>query len=280
MNILSLTSHVCYGHVGAQASVLPLQRLGHEVWLAPTVLLSNHPGYDGYGGGPVKRIRFNDLVDSMIIRGFVADCDALHTGYLGQGGVEHAALRALAQIRRKDGDGLYLCDPVMGDHGRLYVSDEVVAALRDVLVPAADIVTPNRYELELLTGRTLSDLASVLAACRALQDKGPRRVVCTTAMQDAETLTLLAVDGTDSFVVRLPYIAGAPFGTGDAFAGILLGRVLNGEVFSKAVTHAAASVHGMIRASKAAGAAELAVVAAQDEITAPTTTLVAEFLSG
>lgn len=279
MQVLSFTSHVCYGHVGGQASVLPLQRLGHEVWHVPTVLFSNHPGHNGYGGGPVKLIRVDDLTDGLITRGFVDACDALHTGYLGQGGVEAAVLRALARMRRRDGT-LYLCDPVLGDHGRLYVGDAVVQAVRDALLPAADIITPNRFELEVLSGQSLDDAAAVLAACRLLQARGPARVVCTTAAQADGELTLLGLDGADAFAVRAPYIDGAPYGTGDAFAGIVLGRLLNGDGFAAAVANAAAAVCGMIRASKAAGLDELAVVAAQDEVTAPTVTLVAEAIAG
>lgn len=280
MNVLSLTSHVCYGHVGGQASVLPLQRLGHEVWHVPTVLFSNHPGYGVYGGGPVKQIRFDDLVDSMIAREFAGSCHALHTGYLGQAGITAAILRALQEIRRRPGGGIYLCDPVMGDNGRLYVEDSIVDAMRDTLVPAADVVTPNRFELSVLTGQDTADLPSVLTACRALQAVGPRRVVCTTAGQDDNELTLLAVDDDDAFIVRLPYVADAPFGTGDAFSGLLLGRLLNGERFDTAVSAATASVHGLIRATKAAGQSELAVVAAQEEIVAPALSVAAEPYGG
>jgi pyridoxine kinase len=267
--VISLTSHVSYGHVGGQAAILPLQRLGCEVWHVPTVLFSNHPGHNGYGGGPVKLVRFDDLVDSVLVRGFADNCAAMHSGYMGQGGTEAAALRCRERIKQHRSDAVYLCDPVMGDHGRLYVADEVVTALREQLVPASDIVTPNRFELELLIGRQLGGLKDVAAACDELRQRGPSAVVCTTAEETTDNLTLLVNQADGTHVIDIPYLAGAPFGTGDAFAAVLLGRLLEGWNLVEAACLAAASVYGLIRRSLDNHSAELALVAGQDEIVAP-----------
>ena len=275
-SVLSVTSHVCYGHVGAQASVLALQRLGHEVWHLPTVILSNHPGHGGFGGGPVKLARLEDLAVNLVGRGLVDDCAAVHSGYLGQGAAAATVLRLLDQLRGRGGGALYLCDPVMGDGERVYVGEDVVTAIRDLLLPLADVATPNRLELELLTGEPVRDAGEALAACRTLQARGPARVVCTSAEIADGTLVLVGLDGAEGFRLQLPYLDGAPFGTGDAFAAILLGRLLQGLALRPAVELAAAAVQGLIRASLESGASELAVVAGQDEITQPSRRFPAE----
>jgi len=273
MQVLSINSHVCYGHVGAQASLLPLQRLGHDVHHVPTVLLSNHPGYGGLGGGPVKLIRFDDLIDNMIARGFVDHCAALHTGYLGQAGTEAGVLRVLARLRAQRPEALYLCDPVIGDNERIYVPAEVATAIRTRLLPVADVVTPNRFELELLTDQTVDSLETAIAACHRLRQLGPDKVVCTGAATVDGSLTMLALDASGVYVVTVPYLAGAPVGTGDAFAATLLARLLLDCPFPDAVALAAATVHGLIRHSLDAGTGELAVVAGQEEIVNPSTRL-------
>jgi len=273
MQVLSINSHVCYGHVGAQAALLPMQRLGVDVHHVPTVLLSNHPGYGGYGGGPVKLVRFDDLVDNLITRGFVDGCSALHSGYLGQGGTEDGVRRALTRLKSHRPDALYLCDPVIGDNDRMYVPDEVATAIRTRLVPVADVVTPNRFELELLSDLTVDGLEAAIAACRRLREAGTARVVCTGAAVADGELAVLALDASGTYVVRVPHLPGAPVGTGDAFAATLLARLLLGRPFPDAVALAAASVHGLIRHSLETNAGELAVVAAQQELVTPSTTL-------
>lgn len=270
MKILSVTSHVCFGHVGAQASVLPLQRLGHDVCLLPTVLLSNHPGYGGFGGGPVKLVRLDDLMQNMIDRGFVDQCAAAHTGYLGQPGTAPIVRQGLDRLRQAVPNAIYLCDPVLGDEGRLYVPEGVVADLRSHLLPVADIVTPNAFELALLSGRPCENLDQALEGCAYLRELGPQSVVCTTAETTAHDLAMAAITPEGRYVARVSRFDTAPHGTGDAFAAILLGRLLNGATFEQALSWAAGAVHGLIAASLDLGDAELALIEAQHEIVAPT----------
>ena len=274
MKILSVTSHVCFGHVGAQASVLPLQRLGHDVCLVPTVLLSNHPGYGGMGGGPVKLIRLDDLMRNLAERGLLAQCGAVHSSYLGQPGTAAILRRSIDDLRGQSPHALYLCDPVFGDNGRLYVAEGVVDDIRSQLLPVADLLTPNVFELAVLSGRDCGSLAQVLAACRALQQAGPDTVVCTSAEVTAEHVAIVAVAAEAAYLVRVPHVEAAPNGTGDAFAAILFGRLLNGSGFERSLAWAASAVHGLIVAS--AGERELAVIEAQHEIVAPTLDVVIE----
>lgn len=276
MKVFSVTSHVCFGHVGAQASVLPLQRLGHDVCLVPTVLLSNHPGYGGLGGGPVKLVRLDDLIENMIHRGLVDQCGAAHTGYLGQPGTAPIIRRALDRLREAVPDAPYLCDPVLGDDGRLYVPEGVVADLRTHLLPVADTITPNAFELSVLSGRPCDDLGQVLEACQVLSDMGPRCVICTSAETSDKEIVIAAITPDGRFLAHVPRLASAPHGTGDAFAAILLGRLLNGVAFEQALSWAAGAVHGLIVASAEHGVAELAIIEAQHEIVAPTLQITVE----
>jgi len=267
-SIFSLTSHVVYGYVGAQAAVPAWHLLGHQVWHLPTVLFSNHPGHGGYGGGPVDLGKQNQLLDGLLERDLLAGCAALHTGYLGQLGSVDVALRAITALP----GALVLCDPVLGDAGGLYVDPELAAGMRDRLLPKADFATPNRFELSWLTGQGIHDLDDAIRAAQALRRRGPKTVVCTGAAQMGAWLHNLAVGPDGIFQVRVPYFAdeaAAPKGTGDAFAAILLGHYLNHGDIATALAWASAALHGLIQASIALQSGELAVVTAQNEITAP-----------
>lgn len=267
-SIFSLTSHVVYGHVGAQAALPAWHLLGHQVWHLPTVLFSNHPGHGGYGGGPVDLALQNRLLDGLEERDLLAGCAALHTGYLGQPGSVDVALRAIAAMP----GALVLCDPVLGDEGGLYVEPELAAGMQERLLPKADLVTPNRFELAWLTGQDIHNLDDAVQAAQSLRRRGPKTVVCTGAAREGDWLCNLAVGPDGIFQVRVPYLAhgaGVPKGTGDAFAAILLGHYLNHRDMAAALAWASAALHGLIQASMAVQSGELAVVAAQNQITAP-----------
>lgn len=285
-SIFSLTSHVVYGHVGGQAAVPAWHLLGHEVWHLPTVMFSNHPGHGGYGGGPVALALQNDLLDGLAARNLLAGCAALHTGYLGQPGSVDVALRAIAAMP----EALVLCDPVLGDTvmgdaglgdaGGLYVAPELAAGMRDRLLPKADIVTPNRFELAWLTGQEIHSLEDAVQAAQSLRRRGPKTVICTGAALAGGWLCNLAVGPDGIFQVQVPYLddraangaangTGVPKGTGDAFAAILLGHYLNHGDMAAALAWASAALHGLIQASIAMQSDELAVIKAQNEITAP-----------
>ena len=207
----------------------------------------------------------NQLLDGLLARNFLADCAAVHTGYLGQVDSIDVALRATDAAR----DSLLLCDPILGDEGKLYVSEDLAAALRQRLLPRADLVTPNRFELAWLSGQEINGLDDAVAAAQGL---GPEIVVCTSAAQAGERLYNLAVTPEGIYQVGVPFFtngAAVPKGTGDAFAAILLGHYLNHRDIAAALAWASAALHGLIQASIARQSNELAVIAAQDQITAP-----------
>ena len=176
-SILSIQSSVAYGHVGNSAATFPLMRMGVEVWPVLTVHFSNHTGY-GSWRGPLLAGRATSPTWSSGIdeRGVLGRCDAVLSGYQGAEDVGLAILDAVALVKSRNPDAVYCCDPVMGDVGRgFFVRPGIPELMRDTVVPAAQIVTPNQFELEFLTGRSTGTMAEVLAAADALRSRGPRR---------------------------------------------------------------------------------------------------------
>ena len=275
MQILAITSHVVYGHVGGQAAILALQRLGHEVWHAPTVLFSNHPGHNGFRGEPVAPALLTALLDGVAERGWLADCAALHIGYLGAPATVDIVLRTIDRARAANPDLLVSCDPILGDAGRIYVADGILEAMRDRLLPQCDIVTPNAFELSLLTGRPADDATAAMAELHA---RGPRIVVCTSAATGDERITMLLHTDDATLAVRAPAFSSAPHGTGDLFAALFLGRYLTSADPAAALAHAAAATHDVIAASYAVGADELLLVDMQDRLIRPNLRLDVESL--
>ncbi|WP_119316863.1 pyridoxal kinase PdxY, partial [Calidithermus terrae] len=214
LNILSIQSWVSYGHVGNAAAVFPLQRMGFEVWAIHTVQFSNHTGYGAWKGMILPPEHLSEVVEGIAERGVLGQCDAVLSGYMGGGGTAEAILSALRRVREANPGALYCCDPVMGDVGRgVFVRPEIPEVMRTRVVPQADVVTPNQFELELLTGHSVRTLDDALEAARHLRDQvrpqGPRIVVATSLLReeapDGHIETLAVADG-GAWVVRTPLI--------------------------------------------------------------------------
>jgi len=203
--ILSIQSSVAYGHAGNSAAVFPLQRLGIEVWPVLTVHFSNHTGYDTVRGPVLPAAEVADVVRGIAERGVLPGCDAVLSGFLGDGTLGEVVLDAVARVKAANPRALYCCDPVLGDADvGVFVGPGLPEFLRDRAVPRADIVTPNQFELEFLTGRPVATLADALDACRALRAMGPETVLVTSlARQDApaDAIEMLAVSGAGAWAV-------------------------------------------------------------------------------
>ncbi len=206
MNVLSIQSHVAYGHVGNASAVFPMQRLGVEVWPVHTVQFSNHTGYGAWRGEVFAAETIRDVVRGVGERGALARCDAVLSGYMGSAAIGEAILEAVAAVRAENPAALYCCDPVLGDTEEgVYVRPGITEFMRERAVPAADILTPNQFELNLLTGLPSGTLDEARAAIAALQARGPRVVVVTsaaTAETPADRIDLLAGEGGRLFRVR------------------------------------------------------------------------------
>jgi len=282
MNILSIQSHVTYGHVGNSAAVFALQRLGFEVWPLHTLQFSNHAGYEEFTGQVFSARHLREVVDGLAARGVLGACDAVLSGYLGAAEAGAAVCDAVARVKAANPGALYACDPVMGDgDGGLYVDAALPALFRDRALALADIVTPNVFELETLTGARVVTLEGAAAAARGLMERGPRVVLVTGLRHDttrAGEIELLAVTAQGAWRLITPRLAcdPQPNGAGDLLAALFLGHYLRHGHAGQALEAAAAATFAVLAATQAAGARELQLIAAQDEIVAPKQQFTAE----
>jgi pyridoxine kinase len=271
--ILSIQSHVVYGHVGNSAAVYPLQRLGREVWPLMTVQFSSHTGYAGWRGRAFDAGMIDECLAGLQAIGALSRCAGLLTGYLGKAEIGEAALRALERVRAANGEAAYACDPVIGDAGRgPYVAAGVGEFFRDRAVPSATIATPNAFELEWLTGVAIGDLRAARQAIAALRARGPSVVVAKSlALEDtpADALDMLAGDETGFWRLRTPKLPIAVHGTGDLFAALFFHHWFETRGTCEALSRAVSSIYAIVAATHAAGSRELALVAAQDELVRP-----------
>lgn len=257
--VLAISSHVVRGHVGLSAIVPVLQRLGHEVWALPTVVLSNHLGHAHWAGERTTPAEMGRMLDTLFQNGWAGEIDAIITGYLPEAEHVRMAARAVAELET-DRHPIFLCDPVLGDDPKgLYLDARAAQAIRDDLMPMADIVTPNRFELAWLGGRPARELEDIRAVAGAL---GVDEVVVTSAARHKHDLLNVRVTESGAAVCRAAWVERAPHGTGDLFAALLLGHLLNGRTHENAFGRAVAGVAVVVGASK--GRDELALTSALD----------------
>jgi pyridoxine kinase len=271
--VLSIQSHVAFGHVGNSSAVFPLQRLGIDVWPVHTVQFSNHTGYGEWRGRVFDGPAVEEVVAGIADRGVLHRCDAVLSGYLGSADIGSAVVQAVATVREANPAAVYCCDPVIGDVGRgIFVRPGIFELHRDVSVPAADIVTPNHFELDLLAGATTRTLAEVKDAVAAVQALGPRVVLTTSLVTDDtpdDAIDLLASEGGRHVRVRTPRLGLSVNGAGDAIAALFLAHWLDTGSAAEALGRAAASVFGLLARTEEAGSREILLVAAQDEFVSP-----------
>ncbi len=277
MNILSIQSWVAYGHVGNASAVFPLQRLGAEVWAINTVQFSNHTGYGHWTGQVFTGEAVRELVDGVEARGALQRCDAVLSGYLGDRAIGEAILDAVARVRGVNSRALYCCDPVIGDdRDGVYVRPGIADFLRENALPTADIATPNRFELEMLTGLSCASLDGAKKAAATLMGQlradGPRSVLLTslhTEATPADSIDMLAADPDGFHLLRTPALPLDLNGAGDAIAALFLYHLLRTGSAAAALEAAGSSIHGVLRRTAEAGANELLTVDAQEEFVAP-----------
>lgn len=272
MGILSIQSGVAYGHVGNSAAVFPLQRLGFDVWPVNTVQFSNHTGYGAWRGHVHTAAQVDAILRGVAERGALHRCEAVLSGYLGDAELGVTVLNAVAAVRAERPDALYACDPVMGDEGRgFFVRPGIPEFFAKLAVPAADIITPNAFELSYLAGREVRTVADAMEAAAAVRAKGPRLVVATSLMPPGEegSLAVLADAAEGSWLVRTPHLPITLNGTGDAFTALFLGHYLLAGDVKDALELAVSAMYAVVELTHRAEARELKLVAAQDQMQAP-----------
>ena len=282
MNLLSIQSHVAYGHVGNSAAVFPLQRMGVEVWPIHTVQFSNHTGYGNWQRQVFDARTIREVIGGIEQRGVLGECDGVLSGYMGGVDVGAAVLDAVATVKRANPSARYACDPVIGDAGRgIFVARGIPEFMKERAVPAADIITPNQFELDYLAGCESRTLADVLAAVMIVHDLGPRAILVTslhTAETPAETIDLLASDETGCFRLRTPKLPLVVNGAGDSIAALFFAHYLRSGKIDEALSRAGSAIFGVLTKTAQAGADEIQLVAAQDEIVQPSRVFEAEEL--
>jgi pyridoxine kinase len=275
MAILSIQSHVAFGHVGNAAATFPLQRKGWEVWAVHTVMFAAHAGYGPPAGPIFSPETIREVVAGLERQGFLSQCRAVLSGYLGDAALGEAVLDAVARVRRHNPDAVYCCDPVMGDAAPgVYVRDNIPDFMRDRAIPAADIATPNAFELELLTGIPIVRLEDAVASCQALRRSGPDTVLLTSLEREGTPdgmIEMLTVTGEGAWLVATPKLdlTPPPNGAGDLTAALFLANLLDGLAPPDALAATSASVQTVFQATARAGTRELAILDAQEAFVTP-----------
>lgn len=264
MNVLSLQSDVVYGHVGNAGARFALQRLGHEVWALPTVLLSSHAGYATVAGESLPADLLRRLVEGLAANGWLEGCDAVLSGYLGH--ADQAAVVADAVKRVKAGNprAVYCLDPVFGDAGRAYAKPGVAEAMARLLLPLADIVTPNAFELSSLASVPIRGGDDAKAAALRL---GRPLVLATSVPAGSGRIGTLVVAKDEVWHASTPILEEVPHGSGDLLAALFLGHRLAGRSLREALADSMASVFDIL--SESVGAGEMRLIAQQDALVSP-----------
>jgi pyridoxine kinase len=273
VNILSIQSLVSYGHAGNSAAMFPLQRLGFDVWPVVTVHFSNHTGYGAARGPLLKAEDIAEVIHGVEDRGALDHCDAVLSGYQGAEDVGAVILDAVREVKRRNPRAIYFCDPVMGDVGRgFFVRPGIPEFMRDQVVPASDVITPNQFELGFLAGTEPKTLDDVVAAAQAVRASGPGTVLVTSVITDEtpeDGLDMVAVSREGAWSVRTPRLPINPPGAGDLTSAVFLANVLEGHDLPTALARTTSSVYAVMESTARAGAKEMRIVASQDALASP-----------
>ena len=265
--VIVISSHVVRGSVGNRAAVFALESLGFPVWALPTVVLPWHPGH-----GPSTRLTFGErefdhAIDDLIGAPWLGEVKAVLSGYFGNAAQPRAVARLVRALRARDPDLLYVCDPVMGDVGGLYLGEETAVAIRDELIPLASVATPNRYELEWLVGARLSTNAEIMEAALSL---GPSRMLVTSAVpMMAGGTGNLYLSGKHALLAEHRLIDNPPNGLGDLTSALFLARLLAGVPEERALQLTTASVFEILARTAKRGGDELTLESDASSLSTP-----------
>jgi pyridoxine kinase len=282
MNILSIQSHVAYGHVGNDAAVFPLQRMGVEVWPIHTVQFSNNTGYGDWKGRVFDAGMISEVVSGIAQRDVLGQCDGVLSGYMGSVDIGDAILDAVAAVKRANPAAKYCCDPVIGDVGRgIFVREDIPDFMKTRALHVADVITPNQFEFDYLSARASKTLREAREAVKALHDLGPRAILVTSLHTDKtpdDAIDLLASGTGGCFILRTPRLPLSVNGAGDAIAALFFAHYLRDGNVGKALSQSVSSIFGVLAKTAEMGAREIQIVSAQEEIVKPSRVFEAEML--
>ena len=273
MKILSIQSAVAHGHVGNSAAVFPLQRIGVEVLPVYTVNFSNHTGYGAWRGPMIAPDDVREVITGIEERGVLPQIDAVLSGYQGGEGIADVIIEAVAKVKAANPDAVYACDPVMGNaKSGCFVAPAIPELLRDRVVPVADIITPNQFELGYLTRTEPGDLESTPASVDAAMAMGPSVVLVTSVERpDREegTIEMLAVDGKGAWLVSTPRLPMKANGSGDVTAALFTAHYVETGDAKVALERTVSSVFDLLQNTLDSGERELQLVESQEAYANP-----------
>ncbi|OWP22109.1 pyridoxal kinase [Microbacterium sp. AISO3] len=273
MKVLSIQSAVAYGHVGNSAAVFPLQRIGVEVMPVYTVNFSNHTGYGAWGGPMISPDDVRAVIAGVEDRGAFPQIDVILSGYQGGEGIADVILDTVARVKAANPDAVYACDPVMGNaKSGCFVAPAIPVLLRERVVPAADIITPNQFELGFLTETEPTDLDSTLASVDAARAMGPRTVLVTSVERPERpegTIEMLAADDAGAWIVRTPHIPMKANGSGDVTAALFTAHYRSAGSAAEALARTTSSVFDLLTRTHESGERELQLVESQEAYAHP-----------
>ena len=223
VRVLAMSSWVSVGHVGLSAMAPVIQSLGHEIIQLPTVVFSNHTGWSAIAGRATSPDHLTEMLDAINSNGWLVGVDAFLGGYMPSAHHVDVARHAIGQLRDQSPAARIVCDPVLGDDPTgLYVAHEAAEAMRDRLVPLADTLTPNRFELAWLTDRSIDTIDDAKLAAQTMAEKRPgRRVLVTSPPISGEETGVLEVSAGEAWLYRTRRRDLAPKGIGDVFSALI-----------------------------------------------------------
>ncbi|MCY1138027.1 pyridoxal kinase PdxY [Actinoplanes sp. Pm04-4] len=268
MKVLSIQSAVAWGHVGNSAAVFPLQRIGVEVVPVLTVNFSNHTGYGAWRGPLIPPADVADVLLGVEERGIFPRIDAVLSGYQGGVGIGDVIIDAVRRVKAANPAAVYACDPVMGNaKSGCFVAPEIPELLRDRVVPVADIITPNQFELGFLTGTEPADIRSTLESADLARAMGPSTVLVTSVERPDRpegTIEMLVVDNSGAWLVNTPHLPFKANGSGDVTAALFTAHYVGTKDAKVALERTASSVFDLIETTYKSGERELQLVEAQE----------------
>lgn len=275
--VIVLSSHVVRGSVGNRAAVFALEVLGHPVWAVPTITLPFHPGH-----GPGTRIipeanQFATLLEDLLASPWIEEVGAVLTGYMANSSQAESVGKFVKELKTINPEVLFACDPVMGDYpkepdgneseGKLYIAEETASAIKEHLVPSADIITPNRFELSWLTGKKILDHQQALDAAEQFTEK--QILVTSMAGYMRGNIGNLCINKTSAIFAEHRELRNPPNGPGDLTAALFLSHIMSGHTSEKALQKTTSSVFEIVASAAKRGADELMLETDSSSISTP-----------
>ena len=272
--ILSIQSHVVYGHAGNSSAVFPLQRMGFEVWPVHTVQFSNHTQYpQGWRGTAFGADTIRELASGLAAIDVLKACQAVISGYQGSADQGQAIVDVVAEVKRHNPEAIYVCDPVMGSPEKgCIVPDGVAENLIRAVMPVADVIVPNQFELSQFTGVTIHTLEDAVRACQIALSKGPKMVLVKHLHSlSATSFSMMLALGDQCYLAQRPHLdfTRQPVGVGDLISALFTGGLLKGWTAMDAFRHCNSACYGILRETSDRDEWELQTIAAQEEIVSP-----------